>query len=66
MIRRRGKTVQKTDARMEEEPPSWLNSWVKLHVPGTTHVGHEATCTPSSMCFLFQELRIKNNMFFFI
>jgi hypothetical protein len=42
-----------------DEPPSRLNSWVKLHVPGPTHVAHEAACTPSSMCSLFQELRIK-------
>jgi hypothetical protein len=58
-IRRRGNTVQTMDGRMEDEPPSRLNSWVKLHVPGPTHVAHEAACTPSSMCSLFQELRIK-------
>jgi hypothetical protein len=51
--------VQTMDGRMEDEPPSRLNSWVKLHVPGPTHVAHEAACTPSSMCSLFQELRIK-------
>jgi hypothetical protein len=59
-IRRRGHMVQTMeDGRMEDEPPSRLNSWVKLHVPGPTHVTHEAACTPSSMCSLFQELRIK-------
>jgi hypothetical protein len=51
---------QTVDARkMENEPPSWLNSWVKLHVPRPTHVSHEASCTPSSMRSLFHELRIK-------
>jgi hypothetical protein len=59
-IRHRGNMVQTMDGRMEDEPPSWLNSWVKLHVPGPTHVSHEAACTPSSMHSLFQELRIKN------
>jgi hypothetical protein len=58
-IRRRDHTVQTTDARMEDGPPSRFNSWVKLHVPGPTHVAHEVACTPSSMRSLFQKLRIK-------
>jgi hypothetical protein len=40
--------VQIEDGRMEDEPPSWLNYWVKLHVPGPTHVAHEVACTPSA------------------
>jgi hypothetical protein len=52
------------EERMGNEPPSWLNSWVKLHVLGPTHVSHEASCTPSSCvpfctCSPFEELRIK-------
>jgi hypothetical protein len=54
----RGNTVQTTDERMEDEPPSRLNSWVKLHVPGPTHVAHEAACTPSSMCSLLHTLEL--------
>jgi hypothetical protein len=43
---------------MEDEPPSWLNSWIKLLFGGLTHVTHEATCTPSSMCSLFHTLEL--------
>jgi hypothetical protein len=59
IVRRRHHMVQTTDARMEDEPPSWLNYWVKLHVLGPTHVAHEVACTPSSMCSLFHEFRMK-------
>jgi hypothetical protein len=52
-IRCRHHTVQTMDTRMEDEPPSRLHSWVKLHVSGPTHVTHEGACTPSSMCSLF-------------
>jgi hypothetical protein len=50
--------VQTMDVRMEDEPPSWLNSWVKLNVPGPTHLSHEAACTPSSMCSLLHMLEL--------
>jgi hypothetical protein len=49
---------QTTDDRMEDEPPSRPNSWVKLHVPGPTHVTHEAACTPSSMHTLLHTLEL--------
>jgi hypothetical protein len=49
-------TVQTLDERMEDEPPSQLNSWVKLHVLGPTHVAHEAACTPLSMRSLFSHI----------
>jgi hypothetical protein len=50
--------VQTVDDRMEDEPPSRLNSWVKLHVPSPTHVSHEATSTPSCMHSLFHTLEL--------
>jgi hypothetical protein len=53
VIRHRGNIVQIADARIEDETPSRLHSWVKLHVPGPTHVAHEASCTPLSVCSLF-------------
>jgi hypothetical protein len=46
-------TVQTVDDRMEDEPPSRLNSWVKFHVPRLTHVSHEVAFPPSSTCSLF-------------
>jgi hypothetical protein len=45
--------------KMESEPPTRLISWVKLHVPGSTHVTHEAACLPSA-CVPSQELRTKH------
>jgi hypothetical protein len=41
------------DDRMEDKPLSCLNSWVKLHVPGPTHVPHEAACAFHQVCVLF-------------
>jgi len=38
-------TVQTTNGKMEDELPSQLNSWGKLHVLGLTHVSHEDACT---------------------
>jgi len=57
-------SVQTTNDRMGDKPPSQLNSWVKLHVPRPTHVFHEAACAPSTCvpfctCSPFQELKIK-------
>jgi hypothetical protein len=50
--------VQTSDTRMEDKPPSQLNSWVKLHVHGPTHVAHEVACTPSSTCSLLYTLEL--------
>jgi hypothetical protein len=41
-------SVHIANDKMEDKPPSWLNYWVKLHVPGMTHVSHEAACVPST------------------
>jgi hypothetical protein len=63
-LRRRDPSVQIADGRMEDQPPSQLNSLVKFHVPRPIHVSHEAACAPSACVpsythSPFQELRIK-------
>jgi hypothetical protein len=57
-IRRRGNTVQTLDIRMDDKPPSQINSSFKLHVPGLTHAPHEVASTPLSMCSLLHTLEL--------